>query len=465
MSDETNEAQQNAAVTSAAQKAAEAAAPHVSTTVDIPSGGAATTGSASLLASESVERRARYYSSVGSDAPHAYDPVSPFRLSFTFTSDGTQYQTATLHDPVFIWQYMADGKYQIQEVEAEVVGTLPVTGTIYLNITLETEGDDAGKVRTATVSGQVDESADASMRLYELDANDGVVLDLRHALLALGGGGGGGGGGGSLKPFTLRWHPTSSENPNVGEWQVYIPFAAATIKSYFGMGSNSEPLSYVPTNDDGTAGPGDVSTYGWYKITPRDADKTVSTDHGVTTTYWTVYAHFMPWPTMEVTTNPAGSSAHSHWWNRVSIGALYIEESIDEETGEPVVVRSTQSWQSSPIAYTRDDHSTLSITYKTNGDPTSKNAVWSPYLTSIEMTFGRESVSRSGGDVSIQNMQQVVLWVKHPDQNIELDVVAGNGLGNNDDDNTYIVIYDVDNEGVVVHDYRSRVTAVPWYNN
>ena len=95
-------------------------------------------------------------------------------------------------------------------------------------------------------------------------------------------------------------------------------------------------------------------------------------------------------------------------------------------------------------------------------EATTKAAVWKPYLTNITMMFGRVSLTKAE-DVDVSEEEQVILWIRHPDENFDIDVVGLDELEQNDDDNSYISIYTMSND-VVTADNRSRVTAVPWYN-
>ena len=105
--------------------------------------------------------------------PPRYNPVSPFRLSFTFGSDGS-YSGVEMADPTFAW--LESGAVTMKTAS---VGSLSTSGTVYLNVTL----DSHGAFSSAEVS--MSRSGSLSVPLYELDASKGVVKDYRHALVVL----------------------------------------------------------------------------------------------------------------------------------------------------------------------------------------------------------------------------------------------------------------------------------------
>lgn len=125
-----------------------------------------------------------------SGSPPVYQPKSPFRLKFSFGSDGSCVNVE-MEDPDFIWcdsyEYET-GKWRPRaEMKTAGVGSLSLTGTVYLNITL---GDDD---KYSSSSVDMSASGDMSIKLYVL-SNGKVMKDYRHALITLLGVAGGGGG-------------------------------------------------------------------------------------------------------------------------------------------------------------------------------------------------------------------------------------------------------------------------------
>ena len=155
--------------------------------------------------------------------PEPYHPVSPFRLKFTFGSDGS-YSGVTMEDPKFLWNEPdTDGNPDVS-LKTAGIGTIGLNGTIYLNITLSGE-DGAKKFASAQVSMSSD--GDISIPLYQLDTTKGVVKDYRHALISLCAGGGGGGGARIPGNFEPTFEADPSDNNTVKLAHVgegYVPF-------------------------------------------------------------------------------------------------------------------------------------------------------------------------------------------------------------------------------------------------
>lgn len=109
--------------------------------------------------------------------PPAYQPIAPFGLTFTFNTQTGGYAGVTMSDATFWWNDAGT----LTEKTASV-GQLSLTGTVYLNVTLDAQGKYASAAVGMSASG------DLSLKLYQLDQN-GVVKDYRHALVVLGIGG------------------------------------------------------------------------------------------------------------------------------------------------------------------------------------------------------------------------------------------------------------------------------------
>lgn len=125
--------------------------------------------------------------SVAPMVPEPYHPVSPFRLKFSFGSDGS-YSGVTMEDPVFLWSEPDENGNPSISSKTASVGTISLDGTVYLNVTLSGE-DGAKEFASAEVSMSSD--GDISIPLYQLDTVKGVVKDYRHAMILLGIGTGG----------------------------------------------------------------------------------------------------------------------------------------------------------------------------------------------------------------------------------------------------------------------------------
>jgi len=120
--------------------------------------------------------------------PEPYHPLSPFRLKFTFGSDGS-YSGVTMEDPKFLWNEVDEDGNPSVSLKTAGVGTIGLNGTVYLNVRLSGE-DGAKKFASAQVS--MSSNGDISVPLYQLHPTKGVVKDYRHAMISLGVGGGGG---------------------------------------------------------------------------------------------------------------------------------------------------------------------------------------------------------------------------------------------------------------------------------
>ena len=108
--------------------------------------------------------------------PPAYQPIAPFGLTFTFNTQTGGYAGVTMSDATFWWNDAGT----LTEKSASV-GQLSLTGTVYLNVSLDAQGKYASAAVGMSASG------DMSIKLYEL--NNGVLKDYRHALVVLGIGG------------------------------------------------------------------------------------------------------------------------------------------------------------------------------------------------------------------------------------------------------------------------------------
>lgn len=105
--------------------------------------------------------------------PPAYQPIAPFGLTFTFNTQTGGYAGVTMSDATFWWNDAGT----LTEKTASV-GQLTLSGTVYLNVTLDAQGKFASSAVGMSASG------DLSLKLYQLDQN-GVVKDYRHAMVVL----------------------------------------------------------------------------------------------------------------------------------------------------------------------------------------------------------------------------------------------------------------------------------------
>lgn len=270
----------------------------------------------------------------------------------------------------------------------------------------------------------------------------------------------------TLKPFAIRWfsYDTDPEhpNPNAGEWQIYMPHGCLSLRSYFGTGSQ-QALACIPANDAATDDEGN-EIYQWFKIPdPVIADAYSTTLDGHAALSWPVRIRMAPWPICEITTKSTGDTVKTVFnGGLLQVGSIYIVESEDKD-GNTVKTRSAYQWYESGQTITRDDYSTLSITYKTDDNVTSKDAEWKPYLTKQHFIFGRKTLDIDD-DTDISDFTEVVVHITHEDEEFEVEVIDAEDAEENDDDNTYISIYDL-SDNVPTADNRSRVTNVPWYNS
>lgn len=160
--------------------------------------------------------------------PEPYHPVSPFRLKFSFGSDGS-YSGVTMENPVFLWNEVdKDGNPKVS-LKTAGVGTIGLNGTVHLNITLSGE-NGAKKFASAQVSMSSD--GDISVPLYQLDPAKGVVKDFRHAMISLG-------VGKSTTPDDVSTEFTEGNEQTGGERRLQIkgfkaglPADANTIADY-----------------------------------------------------------------------------------------------------------------------------------------------------------------------------------------------------------------------------------------
>lgn len=187
--------------------------------------------------------------------PEPYHPVSPFRLKFTFGSDGS-YAGVTMEDPRFLWSEADEDGNPSVSVKTAGVGTLGLNGTVYLNITLS--GEDGAKT-FAAAEVSMSSSGDISVPLYELDPVKGAVKDYRHAMIALGVGGNG------VRPDDVSTEfipdPEEGEEPEGDEGKLQIkgfkagePEDENTLADYLEGGASVPPAGLCLVARGGAAG-------------------------------------------------------------------------------------------------------------------------------------------------------------------------------------------------------------------
>lgn len=252
---------------------------------------------------------------------------------------------------------------------------------------------------------------------------------------------------GSTLPFQIRWYQKSETDDTSGEWQIYLPFGCVSF--------NSKPS--IPLNDDATDENG-KKILDWYKIPDpilKNGQSGSSGDYEAIS--YPVYIRHKPYNRFFVTSNPEEKD-FSTVFKVINVGYMQVAE-IKTDDGTTTIHTSSQG-VSSPQSITYGDTTSTvnSIVYKTSGGDFEKSAKFEPYVVNVSMVAGAELVTND--DVNVSGWKEVWLHLKHSSEDFELDVAQE--AGENGDDNTYILIYKLE-EDVVTADLRSNANRINYY--
>lgn len=262
----------------------------------------------------------------------------------------------------------------------------------------------------------------------------------------------------STRPFAVRWCSwgDGSGGAESGEWQIYLPFGCVSV----------DGVTAIPTNAAARDADG-KEIANWYRIEdPADSDARVQTVDGSLDKAWAVAVEVRPWPRFEATTAVPfiGEKDGRGWLKRLAVASIGVHEEAGDDGGAAArrTVRDVQALVTSAQSFSRDTDSRFALVYRAEGNPYDANAVFTPTVVNQTVTFGRvdcrveEDTAVGGG------AERVVLHIAHADENISIDV--GTEEGEDDDDNTYVTLYDLEG-GVAVADYRDALSSLTFYTN
>lgn len=160
-----------------------------------------------------------------------------------------------------------------------------------INIDKKSQHVKAGDAITADLINSIINSVpklhNPSNTLGFRETDDGVLLHQNNIIAA-----GGSAAKSVLRPWKIRWMPTSKTGENEGQWQIYMPI---------GCGLLNKDVCY-PKNQLGNDAD-NIQTVDWYKLEdPQDKDADIQQMGKYQYKTWTVYAHFKPYPLMYAST-------------------------------------------------------------------------------------------------------------------------------------------------------------------
>ena len=242
-----------------------------------------------------------------------------------------------------------------------------------------------------------------------------------------------------LKPFALRWMNTSATDPDVGEWQIYLPRGCAVL--------NTD--TYCPKNDIGTDVNGDI-TFSWYKIPdPVDSDAEVTTKGNYVFKEWTVWVKFKDYPLMYAETKQNNTDFRTN--ASISVGSLSVKEWTDEN-GKLNSVKTTVQTYGSIYKRNIEETGSFRIVYECTGDRKQESS-YKVKLTNQFITVGREQIWIQD-DTDITEFTDVVLKIDHSNEKMSIEIV--NKMADNTLDNTFLRILRM-NDKTVLEDTRDTV--------
>lgn len=256
-----------------------------------------------------------------------------------------------------------------------------------------------------------------------------------------------------LKPFAVRWmsHDKDGDNPSLGEWQIYVPFGAMTVRC-------GRTYSALPTN--GAAKDADSKDiFQWFKIdAPSDGDGDIQEIDGIIHKTWTVYVLTKPWARFKADTDAEGNGKVA-WTDAVAtIGvAEYTQD------GRTQVMHSVVQLKSGAMEKTWDTSGSFAIEYELDDETEAESSYTAKLVHQTKMLGRLQANNIEPMDVTHADGLWVV--INHESEEFELEVKDSVGDGaRSDDDHTIYKIYDME-DGVVTFDYRSTIPTLPFYTN
>lgn len=257
----------------------------------------------------------------------------------------------------------------------------------------------------------------------------------------------------SRMPFAVRWYVKSDDkdksSTDDGEWQVYLPRGCATV--------NGEICT--PTNANAVDADGNKID-DWYVIAPpKDSDADIATMNNRKCIHYSVYAHIKAWPEMKISfSEKDGDFGRSHRTEVIAAAGYYEKKDDDENVRKYRTVRQLVT-SSISVRYQMD--SAFAIEYRKSGD---KEKSYKPYVVNQSVMIGREQFT-GAEETSVDGATKVVLHIAHKTEKFDVEVVTPNGdVPAADNDNTYVKIYDME-DNVVTFDNRAALDNLNFYNN
>ena len=277
-------------------------------------------------------------------------------------------------------------------------------------------------------------------------------------------------GTGTLVPFAVRWYAPDLDDPDKGEWQIYLPGGCATVEQggvvypYVPVNQKAEPAK---SNDPASA----AAVFRWYKIeTPKDEDAEISTQGGFVAKSWTVYVHFKPWPRMKASVKAQDKDFKTDKW---TLAVADMREMARSGKDGEIKRRYAVQMHGTSVAYKWDVSAPWSVRYEMESDEPDANVKVS--LVNQSKVLGR-LFAQKAKPTDIKDWSSAWVVVKHGSTEFEVDVKdysdgdeadGGKDGGDNtksNDDRTVFQIYEIKDD-VPVADYRAAIPDMDFYTN
>lgn len=264
-----------------------------------------------------------------------------------------------------------------------------------------------------------------------------------------------------LTPFAVRWFPKSSDDPKLGEWQIYLPFGSMFVEY-----GNTRRYAGLPTNEKAT-NEDNTPIFQWYKVAAntdlKDKDALIETINGRINKSWKVIVLTKPWARFLVSTDPTANDPVA-WADVVAtIGVAEWEEEGEDGEVATVVEHNVTSIVSEPLTKAWDNRSAFAVDYQLADETETGSNYTASVVHQIKM-LGRLQVSNLQ-PVNVKTATEVWIKINHAGENFTLQVLAEAPQDTkSNDDQTVYKIYDMQN-GVVTADYRATIPELPFYTS
>lgn len=260
-----------------------------------------------------------------------------------------------------------------------------------------------------------------------------------------------------LLPFAVRHY--AGGDGKEAEWQVYLPKGCATLV----QGQGFETRSYVADNADAAGGVG--LGEGWRRLELAEGDCSVVRLGDRAARLWEVWASFMPWPSMTVS-----SSKRAGAFELLKVANVYeVEYAAGSEEGgggEAAVERRVVQLRSGAVSVERDISSPFSVEYALDDYEARKPAV-TPRIVNQHIRVGRLYKEVESPTEVPDGAKSAWVKVGHADETVTLSVAFDLEAADaeSDDDKTVVKIYSFGDGAAVADDTRSLLSDLPFYTN